>query len=660
MTEASYGQLEQRLRELEEKLASRTRREEETLRETRHYLENLLDYANAPIIVWDPQFRITRFNHAFERLTGKKAGEVLGTPLDILFPGNRQEEAMAHIRRTEEGERWDDVEIPIIGADGTVRTVLWNSATLYAQDDTTVVATIAQGHDITERKQAEEALRESEEKYRLLVDNADDAVLIDQDGMIKFANPKAEELFGYSEAELAKIPFTNLVYLDDRHFVLERLESGAKVRDLPGTYSFRIVNRAGEQIWGEMNTAPMSWEGRPATLMFIRDRTEQKKLEDQLRHSQRLEAIGTLAGGIAHDFNNILSAVIGNAEMALYDPQDAASVQYCLEQVHKAGHRAKDLVAQILAFSRQQEHEPKPLRLSPIVKETLKLLRASLPTTIKIRQNIRNESGPVLASPTQIHQVLMNLCTNAAHAMRENGGVLEVSLANVDNVGPDSGVAPDFDLSPRAYVELTVSDTGHGMDPIIMERMFEPYFTTKGKTEGAGLGLAVAHGIVKSHGGAINVQTEPGKGTTFHVYLPRLENDATQETGTPDRIQTGNERILFVDDEELIVDLGQRMLESLGYEVVAKTNSMEAMEIFHAKPERFDLVITDQTMPDMTGTRMAEELMRIRPDIPIILCTGYSEIITPEEVKEIGIREFVMKPLVMRNIAETIRRVLDG
>jgi two-component system cell cycle sensor histidine kinase/response regulator CckA len=372
-----------------------------------------------------------------------------------------------------------------------------------------------------------------------------------------------------------------------------------------------------------------------------------------------MEAIGTLAGGIAHDFNNILAAIMGYTEMALYDVPEGTSGRRNLEQVLKAGYRGKDLVKQIITFSRRRDEERRPMRISPIVKEALKMLRASLPTTIDIRQNIKTQSGMVLADPTQIHQVLMNLISNAAYAMREKGGVLEVSLTDVD-IYLDDAAPPHPDLKPGPYLKLTVSDTGHGIEHAIMERIFDPFFTTKRPGEGTGMGLAVVHGIVKSYGGAILVDSEPGKGSAFDVFFPRIEGYVLPEVDAAAPMPTGDEHILFVDDEEALADMVQQMLERLGYSVVVKTSSLEALEVFKVHPDQFDLVITDQTMPHMAGVDLAKEIMRIRPEIPIILCTGFSEVISAEEAKTFGIREFLMKPFATRMLAETIRRALDS
>ena len=385
---------------------------------------------------------------------------------------------------------------------------------------------------------------------------------------------------------------------------------------------------------------------------------EKKRLQAQLQQAQKMQAIGTLAGGIAHDFNNILFPIIGYTEMTLADLPENSLTRSNLEEVLKAAERAKGLVRQILTFSRQSEQERKPLKIQPIIKEALTLLRASLPTTIEISQNIDKKCGAILADPIQIHQVMMNLCTNAYHAMREKGGVLGMTLTEVDIDSCDLG--SNVDLKPGRYLRLTVSDTGHGMEPAEMERIFEPYFTTKGPGEGSGMGLAVVHGVVRSHGGHITVYSEPGKGAAFHVYLPRIDGIGTSPIPVPSEpIPKGTERILFTDDEKQIVDMVQQMLERLGYHVTARTSSVEALKAFRTKPDKFDLVITDQTMPNMTGAELAQKIMGIRPDIPIILCTGFSEVIEKEKAKAMGFRDYVMKPIVKSDIAKIIRRVLD-
>ena len=386
---------------------------------------------------------------------------------------------------------------------------------------------------------------------------------------------------------------------------------------------------------------------------------EREKLETQLRQAQKLEAIGTLAGGIAHDFNNILAAIMGYTEMALADIPGTVSAHQDLEQVLTATLRAKDLVKHILTFSRQGEAQARqPIAVAPIIKEALKLLRASLPTTIEFRRRISEKSGNVVGDPTQLHQVVVNLCTNAAHAMRETGGVLEVTLGRIELDALSAGVHDG--LKSGSFVKLTVKDTGHGMDQATLERIFDPYFTTKAVGEGTGLGLAVIGGIVKRHEGAISVQSVPGKGTVFEILLPSIEQKSSEQMENGLQMLPGaTERILFVDDEEALATLGEKMLVQLGYHVTARTNSSEAIELFRVVPDAFDLVITDYTMPRMNGAELAREILQIRSDIPIVLCTGYSEMVNEQTAKAMGIRAFVMKPLSRRNIAEVIRAVLE-
>lgn len=390
---------------------------------------------------------------------------------------------------------------------------------------------------------------------------------------------------------------------------------------------------------------------------LMKRETEKKQLEEQLRHSQRMEAIGTLAGGIAHDFNNILGVIVGYVQMALLDTPEKTKIRRYLREIFQASNRATDLVKQILIFSHQSNQERNPLLIKPVVEEALKMMRASLPTTIEIRHHFQPGLSPVLSDSTQIHQVLMNLCTNAAHAMQDSGGVLEVKL---DEVEIDSG-DPDLSMHmiPRRYQILTVSDTGHGMNASVQERIFDPFFTTKGPGKGTGLGLSVVHGIVKSHGGKITCHSEPGKGATFEVFLPTIEAEAPERPERLDAIPLGRERILFVDDEAALVDIGKQMLQSLGYNVVARTSSIEALEAFRAQPDKFDLLITDNTMPNMTGVELVKNIKRIRPRIPVLLCTGFSEGITEEKVKAIGIAGFLMKPITRENVARVIRQVLE-
>ena len=390
---------------------------------------------------------------------------------------------------------------------------------------------------------------------------------------------------------------------------------------------------------------------------YVRDTTERKELETKLQQAHKMEAVGTLAGGIAHDFNNILGIILGNTELAIDDVPEWNRARHNLQEVRKACLRARDVVKQILTFSRQSDHQLRPIKISPIIEDALKLLRSSIPTTIKIRHNISCESDVVHADATQINQVLINLCANAAYAMKENGGILEVNLENIE-LDKDA-LAFNQNLTPGKYLRLFVKDTGDGIEPEIIDRIFDPYFTTKGVGEGSGMGLAVVHGIVMKHNGTIKVDSEIGKGSKFQVFLPVIEGEPEPEIKTFEHLAKGSERILFIDDEKDMVETIHPMLERLGYQVTAKTSSVEALEIFRTEPDKFDLVITDMTMPEMTGRNLAKELMSIRSDIPIILCTGHSDQMDDRKAKEMGISAFVMKPIVMLEMANTIRQVLD-
>jgi PAS domain S-box-containing protein len=391
--------------------------------------------------------------------------------------------------------------------------------------------------------------------------------------------------------------------------------------------------------------------------LYAEEQLRQAQQDAQRRQAQKMEAIGVLAGGIAHDFNNVLSAILGYTDLALRQVAPSSPVAQYLQEVLTAGRRAQSLVLQILTFSRASEPERLPMQLRLIVKEALKLLRASLPTTIDIRQDIDHDDGTVLADPTQMHQVLMNLCANAEYAMRDTGGILEVRL---DTVELDTGAVVHYaELVPGSYVRLTICDTGHGIPPEVATRVFEPFFTTKGVGQGTGMGLAVVHGIVTSHGGAIRLQSTPGQGTTCEVYLPRLDIVVDGATNQDESLPVGKGVILFIDDEETIAHVSQRILEKLGYQAVVRTSSLAALETFRQAPYRFNLVITDQTMPHMTGETLACELRRIRPDIPIILCTGFSHTIDAEKAQAQGIDAFLMKPLVARDLGLAIQHVLE-
>ncbi|NIM18554.1 MAG: response regulator [Candidatus Aminicenantes bacterium] len=386
---------------------------------------------------------------------------------------------------------------------------------------------------------------------------------------------------------------------------------------------------------------------------------ERNRLLAYLEQARKMEALGTLAGGIAHDFNNILSIILGFTELSISELSEEEPIYPNLKNVINACFRARDVVKQILTFSHPGEKQIKPVKVSSIVGESLKFLQSSIPSTIEIRQNITTAADVVLGDAAEINQVLINLCSNAVYAMRKEGGVLEVTLEDLEL--KDTAAIYLHDLNPGHYVRLTVTDTGYGMEEVVLERIFEPYFTTKEVGEGTGMGLALVHGIVKKHDGAVTVQSEPGKGTTFQVYLPISDKAISADTDikTTGLIPRGDERILFVDDEKEVVDMAKRMLEYLGYHVETKINGLEALDMFKSQSQQFDLVITDLIMPKISGTAFAREISKIKPGISIIICTGFREKINKEEVENIGIDAVLLKPIVMHEIAQTIRNVLD-
>lgn len=613
--------------------------------------------------VFDPEANLFVYvNPAYETIWGRSCESLLKRPesfFEAIHPQDRFR-VQAEIRKAGANEL--DLEYRIRWPDRTIRWVRDHRYPMHSEDRPQgYIAGVAR--DISDRRRSQQALIESHVRFVTVLDSLDADIYVSdmQTNEILLMNKHMQDSFG---GDLVGEICWQAIYSESgpcSHCTNEQLidADGRPNEVCAWEYQNPTTGK-----WTINYDRAIKWvDGRLVRLQIATDITRVKELEKetmrfqaQLQQTQKMEAIGTLAGGIAHDFNNILSAVIGYTEIALTDLEGDSLIQRNLQQVLKAGYRARDLVKQILTFSRQTDREFKPIHLDKILYETYRLLRASLPSTISIRQDIHSKAA-AMADPTQIHQVVMNLCTNAAHAMRETGGVLSVVLD--DLLVEDSLVNQRPGLVTGPYLRLTIEDTGYGMGGKLIERIFDPFFTTKDRGEGTGMGLAVVLGIVKSHGGVISVDSDVNKGSKFEVLLPASMSDADDDTASAAALPTGDESILFVDDEMALVDLGAQILNRLGYRVTTRTSSIEAFELFRGKPERFDLVISDTTMPNMTGDELAQKILGIREQLPVILCTGYSERMSRERAAEMGIAAFVLKPVVMSELANTVRRVLD-
>ncbi|BBO74749.1 hypothetical protein DSCW_21660 [Desulfosarcina widdelii] len=603
-------------------------------------------------------------NEHFQKLTGWKDKEIVGQDwIDMFIPEAIREEIRSVFDQTmsqKEALEFSTYENEILTRSGELRHIGWSNA--FTKDaHGKILDVTCLGVDLTERIHAEQALKEAKERFQVLVEKSPMGLsLIDQNGHYKYLNPRFVEMFGYS---IEQIPTGNdwfkRAFPDEKYRSLvvdswiEDKQNYGVGESRPRTYIVTCHDGSKKTV----NFKPVTLRSGDQFVIY-EDISDKIKLEDQLRQAQKMESIGTLADGIAHDFNNILTPLLGYAELLKVDLPEGSPLQQYVDEILRATLRSKDLVKQILTFSRQSAHEVMPVRLQKILKEALNLCRSTIPSNIEIDWNVRDDCGLAMADAIQIHQIAMNLITNAYHAVEPAGGKISVELKEV---GIEGGDAISSLLKPGRYALLSVSDTGCGIDPEIMDKIFEPYFTTKEKGKGTGLGLSLVYGIIREHNGDIKVYSEFGKGTTFNVYLPLIEEAV--ETFKPNPVEMdmkGNERILLVDDEDAIVRLEKKQLERLGYHVASFIASPDALEAFRSAPEAFDLVISDMTMPYMTGDQLAKELIEIRPDIPVIICTGFSERINRKKAAAIGIKGFLMKPVVNSKIAEMVRNVLDG
>ena len=511
---------------------------------------------------------------------------------------------------------------------------------------------------LADRKQAEEAVRENELKFRTLFDFSPQPIALTDmtTGRLIDVNKEFCRRTGFDKPEVIGKTTTELGFYSEagrKSFIRELSEKGV-VSGLE--MDFKIKNKS--IVSALMFAQKITLRGRALLLTIFVDITQQKKMESRLRQSHKMESIGTLTGGIAHDFNNIMSIIIGNTELAMEDVPESNPAYESLAEIKTAGQRAAGIVKQLLDFSRSTDHALTPVALAPVINESLDFLRSTIPATITIRKQMPDEDTVIPADPVRIRQLMINLCINAFQAMEKTGGELAVGLKKVVLNKAATGIHPD--LKPGNYVEISVGDTGPGIDPQIADRIFDPYFTTREFGKGSGMGLAMVHGIVKNHGGAVIVESRPGGGALFKIFFPESKQRPAVDEPSPELPPTGKETILFVDDEESIVKLNTQRLERLHYHIEAETDPEKAYALFCADPNRFDLIVTDMTMPHMTGVALAEKIKAIRPDIPVIICTGYSALIDEETAGRLNIAACLMKPVGKQKLAETIRNVLDG
>lgn len=591
-------------------------------------------------------------NEGFTNLTGYSREDVIGKTSQEINIWNDLKDIDRLVAGVKKDGIVKNLEAVFKTKDGQTVIGLM-SACLLNIDDKPVILSVT--NDITHREQM---LTDHKRFLTAIEQLAESIVITDIQGRIEYVNPAFEKITGYSSEEafnqnprlLKSGEHDQFFY----HTLWETITSGK-------TWKGRMINKKKNgTFYSEESTISPVFDKTGGIINFVavkRDITDEIQMEKRLQQSQKMEAIGTLAGGIAHDFNNILFPILGHTEILIEDSPPEGPLRDSLNEIYTNALRAKDLVRQILTFSRQKNNELKAMKMQPIIEEALKMLRSTVPTTIEITSHLDRECGFIKADPTQIHQIIMNLATNAYHAMEDDGGKLIIELKSID-LGKYDLINPD--MLAGSYVCLSVKDTGKGISKQTIKKIFDPFFTTKEPGKGTGMGLSVVHGIIKNMKGATQVNSQPGKGTEFYVYLPIVKDALeTQAPKTNKPIIGGSEQILLVDDEQGIITMVKTALERLGYRVTAYTNSIKALEAFKNSSDKFDLTITNMTMPNMPGDKLAVELIKVRPDIPIFICTGFSGALTQERIKSLGIKGLLLKPISIKDLAEKIREALD-
>lgn len=633
----------------------------EALKKREEEYRSLMTAAPDPIIVYDLNLKPRYMNPAFTRIFGWNLNEMMDIKKNFIYEGEweKTDEAVKIILK--EGFI-SSFETKRNTKSGIVLDVSISGAA-YKNDKGEVTGLIVNLRDISELKKAQSKIFESEKRYRLLAENVNDNIWIlnISDYKFTYCSPSIERILGYTAEEIVELDIKKFLTCESLKKIDKLINSTRKNRNAPKRYNvieLEQIRKDGSLIWTEV-TASFLWdqdEEPKSVLGVTRDITERKQLEIQLQQSQKMEAIGTLAGGIAHDFNNILSAVFGFAQLVKMKLKDDDDVVKNVDQIMAAGIRARDLVRHILTFSRQTDLKRGVVDIVPLIKESLKFIKATIPRSIEVIQNIKKSTMMVYADPTQIQQVAMNLMTNAVQSMKNDSGLLEVSIGHA----AQNDFSNHDELKHEKYIRFVVRDTGCGIEEGDIERVFEPFFTTKSLSNGTGLGLSTVYGIIKDMEGIIKVESEPYKGTEFRVYFPehKGKKDKGSITSGPALIR-GKGRILLVDDEEPIVNWCRQLLNAIGYDVVAKTSSIEALEEFKNSKDKFDLVLTDLSMPEMSGIDLSKKINSIDKDIPVILCTGFNDGHSAESLKQYGIVSVLLKPMVASEFAEVIKEALN-